>query len=582
MIKNFRNVIHILDKAQRRHFVFIIVLSFFGMLFEVLGIGLLLPTLGFVLNSNIVEKYPFLSPFIKFLGNPNQTDLVTYVLCFFLGFFLFKTVYVIWLAYKQSIFAASIIDKTAKSMFSGYIRMPYPFHLLNNSAVLIRNIQSEVQSYTEVLRGLLVLILESFVALGIIAFLFLWQPLGTSVIVGFILLAVGIFNLSTRKTVKKWGYERQGSESKIHQHLMQGLGGVKEVKLMGKESFFLSQFSYYFHKRTFIIAKQLSLVQVPRMLLELLAVVGIVAVIFVSIAQNVKLDVLLTTVGVFLAAIFRLLPSLSRVMSSLQLLKFHEPAVELVKKELTVVSQSSKEKRVVESFAFSKKIVIENVSFSYPSSDELALGNVEFDIIKGQCLGIIGRSGSGKSTLIDIILGLLNPQLGAIKVDGQNISSNIRGWQNLIGYVPQTIYLTDASIEENIAFGCTGNEIDYEKVKHVIKCAMLDEFVNSLPGKEKTIIGERGARLSGGQRQRIGIARALYSNPELLVLDEATSALDNETEMDVMKAVTALKGSRTMIIVAHRHSTLTECDKIFEFENGKIVQSGSPKDLGIA
>tara|TARA_R110000796_G_scaffold118864_1_gene232730 strand:- start:91915 stop:93666 length:1752 start_codon:yes stop_codon:yes gene_type:complete len=581
MIKNYKNIIDVLDKKQKRYFILIVALSFVGMIFEILGIGLLLPTLGVVLNSDLTVNYPFLKPVLKLLGGPSQTELVRYVLYSFLIFFLVKTVYVIWLTYKQSNFAASITDRLARSLFGGYIGMPYPFHLVNNSAVLIRNIQSEVQSYTEVIRGVLVLILECFIALGIATFLFVWKPLGTSLIVGFIALTVFVFNLTTKKIVKKWGYQRQEAESKVHQHLMQGLGGVKEVKLMGKESYFLKQFHQHFHRRTFIIAKQLALVQVPRMLLEFLAVIGIVAVIFVSIAQNVELDVLLTTVGVFLAAIFRLLPSLSRIMASVQLIKFHEPAVELVKNELKEVANYHQEQATVTAFSFSQKVIISNVSFIYPSSDNYALEKVEFNIKKGECIGIIGKSGSGKSTLIDIILGLVDPLEGAVMVDGININSNIRGWQNLVGYVPQTIYLTDASIEENIAFGSSKEEINGERIKQVIKNAMLEDFIKTLPEIEKTIIGERGARISGGQRQRIGIARALYNDPELLVLDEATSALDNETEKDVMKAVTALKGTRTMVIVAHRHSTLTECDRIYEFEDGKIVRKGTPIELGL-
>lgn len=581
MITNIRKIFDILNKDQRRDFVYISILSFVGMVFEVLGIGLLLPTLGVVLDEDIQGKYPILKPALEFMGNPSQTELVSYVLYSFLIFFSVKTVYVIWLTYKQSKFAAVITDKIATSLFGGYIKMPYPFHLVNNSAVLIRNIQSEVQSYTEVIRGLLVLILEGFVALGIAFFLLMWQPAGTSLVVGFILLTIALFNLGTKRTVKKWGSERQEAESKVHQHLMQGLGGVKEVKLMGKESYFLRRFQEHFRQKVFVIAKQLALVQVPRVLLEFLAVVAIVAVIFVSISRQVELEVLLTTVGVFLAAIFRLLPSLSRIMASLQLIKFHEPAIDLVKKELQEIANSPKEQFEIKPFKFEKDISISNVSFTYPSGEDLALRSVDFNFKKGECIGIIGKSGSGKSTLIDIILGLLSPQLGSVKVDDIEMSSNLRGWQNLIGYVPQTIYLTDASIEENIAFGCSKDEIDQDLILEVIKSAMLEEFVNSLPLQGKTMIGERGARLSGGQRQRIGIARALYHNPELLVLDEATSALDNETERDVMKAVTALKGSSTMIIVAHRHSTLTECDRVYEFEEGRIVRYGSPLELHI-
>lgn len=579
MIKNLKGIVGILNKEQTKWFIYIVALSFLGMLFEVFGIGLLIPTLSAILDPDFATKYEFLGPVIDFLGNPDQAKLVSFILYAFIFYFLMKMVYMIWLTYKQSNFAASITDSIAESLFGGYIHLPYSYHLENNSAVLIRNIQSEVQNYTETIRTVLTLVLECLISLGIAIFLFVWQPVSTSAMGGSILVVILVFNRLTKKSVQTRGEQRQDAESKVTQHLIQGLGGIKEVKLMGKESYFLQKFHVYFNKKVFVIARQLAFVQVPRMMLEFLAVIGIVMVIFISISRNVPLDNLLTTVGVFLAAIFRMLPSLSRILSALQVLKFHEPVVGLLKKELKMVGEVPRVEYQGENLNFKKGLSLKEVSFSYTGDHNYALQRVSLDVGKGECIGIIGRSGSGKSTLIDLVLGLINPSNGKVLVDDADINSNMRGWQNLVGYVPQTIYLTDATIRENIAFGSSPEEIDDQMIRKVLKSAMLEEFIDMLPDKEFTMIGENGARISGGQRQRIGMARALYHNPELLVLDEATSALDNETEREVMKAVTALKGSRTIVIVAHRHSTLVECDRIYEFENGKIVRTGKPVEL---
>jgi ABC-type multidrug transport system fused ATPase/permease subunit len=580
-MKSYLEILAILEKPQKISLLFMAILCFIGMVFEIGGLGLLIPSLTIILKSNIAVQYPILKPILQSLGNPSQETLILWSMTSFLLFFMIKMVFMIYLTYKQSSYVAKISDNLSKRLFEGYLRQPYAYHLETNSATLLRNIQSEVNNYCEVIKSFLILLLELLTSIGIALFLFVWQPWGTLITSLLMISSVFIFFKSTKQIVYKWGLIRQSHESHINKHLLQGLGGVKEVKLMGKEDFFLHEFFKYNTIKTKTIAKQLSLIQVPRLYLEFLAVLGIVSLVFLSIYRNINLENLLTILGVYMAASFRLIPSVNRIMSSFQTIKFHQPVVNLLYNELKQFNVDFHYKNDNGKIEFKKEIQLNNISFHYSTDKRLVLKDINIIINKGDCIGIVGQSGSGKSTLIDLILGLIFPVNGAILIDGINIQENLRKWQNLIGYVPQTIYLNDASLKSNIAFGIQEDKVDFNSLQNAINCAMLDDFVKNLPDGIDTLIGERGTKLSGGQRQRIGIARALYHNPELLVLDEATSALDNETEREVMKAVNGLQGTKTIIIVAHRHSTLLKCDKIYEFSKGNIIKIGSPKEFSI-
>lgn len=582
-MKQYIGMLSILDRPEKKKLIILTVLSVIGTFFEITGIGMLIPALTIMLKSDIVREYPFLRPLIDLLGNPSQNTLIIWIMSIFLVFILVKMIFMIYLTYKQTNYVALIFDKLSQKLFSGYLRLNYAFHLDTNSATLLRNIQSEVNNYCDVVKSFLVLILEVMTAGGIFAFLFIWQPLGTLIICVVTLFFVWLYSLATKKKVYNWGVIRQDEEGHINQHLMQGLGGIKEVKLMGKEDFFLNEFSMHSTVRNKIIAKQLALVQVPRLFLEFLSVLGIVCLVFVSIYRGVNIEYLLTILGVYMVGSYRLIPSMNKIMAALQNIKFHQPVIQLMMQELAIF-KNKMETQPVDNYriSFRDLIVVENLSFHYARNNRMVLKNINFHVNRGECIGIIGESGSGKSTFVDIMLGLLKPVEGKILADGMDVCNGMRSWRDLIGYVPQNIYLTDASLKSNIAFGVPEDQINEQNLNDAIRSAMLDGFVKNLPEGVNTTIGERGTKISGGQRQRIGIARALYHRPELLILDEATSALDNETEHEVMRAVTNLKGSRTIIIVAHRYSTLAKCDRIYEFGMGKILRIITPADLNIA
>jgi ABC-type multidrug transport system fused ATPase/permease subunit len=363
----------------------------------------------------------------------------------------------------------------------------------------------------------------------------------------------------------------------ILQHLQQGFGGVKDVKVLGREEFFVEQYSEHLVgtaivSRRFLIAQAL-----PRFGLEILTIMGLAVLVATMVGSGKDLASILPVLGLFGAAAFRLLPAVNRLITSLQTINSNRPLVDDLYRDLSLPNPAIRSRSIGRKFH--DVIDIHDVSFRYESSPTEALSDVSLRVKRGEAVGLVGPSGSGKSTLVDVLLGLLEPQSGRVVVDGQDIRFDLRWWQDQIGYVPQSIFLTDDTLRRNVAFGLPKNEIDDDAVRAAIRSAQLEDFVSTLTVGLETVVGERGVRLSGGQRQRIGIARALYHNPGVLVLDEATSSLDTETEHGVMQAVQALQGEKTVIIVAHRLSTVEYCDRLYRLENARIVDEGSFRDV---
>ena len=568
-----------LSANQERQVVILGTLMIVGVFFEMIGLGALIPALGLMLNPGIINNYPLLNKIFTQLGNPTQLQIVIYGLILLIIIYAIKAIFLIFLSWRQSKFSSELSADLANQLFFGYLKLPYGFHLEKNSAELLRNIQSEVGQFTFISQSVIALSVEISIVIGVALMLLIIEPAGALIITSFLILSVYIFHSLTKKRLLSWGELRQKHTGLANQHLLQGLGGVKDVKLLGREDYFLNEFSVQNNSNAKIQTRVSTLGLVPRLYLELLAVIGLVGLIIIMVIQNKPIELLLPTMGVFAAAAFRMIPSANRIMTSIQGIRYAKPVVELLYSEIELIRAINEIKNSNELIVYHDKLQLKNLSFQYPSSDLKALDNVTLSIIKGQTVGLIGPSGSGKTTLVDIILGLLKPTYGEILSDGKNINNNIRSWQNQIGYVPQSIYLTDDSLRNNIAFGIPSNEINEIEILNSIKAAQLVEFINSLPNGLDTFVGERGVRLSGGQRQRIGIARALYNNPPFLLLDEATSALDTATEVEVMSEVMAMRGQKTILIVAHRLTTVSTCDIIYRFSSGKIVEEGSPESI---
>jgi ABC-type multidrug transport system fused ATPase/permease subunit len=345
--------------------------------------------------------------------------------------------------------------------------------------------------------------------------------------------------------------------------------------MLGCEENFLKQYDIHNTKSAKIAQWQQTLQALPRLWLEVVAVSSIVALILSMIAQGRNMQSIIPVLALFGAAAFRLLPSLSRILTALSALRFSIPVINVLEKEIKIKVKAIDVKENKIHHKFFNEITLNDVIYSYPNAQIRALNKLSVNIGCKESVGFVGASGAGKSTIIDIILGLLTPDYGHVSVDGIDIQKDLRGWQNQIGYVPQSVFLTDDTLRHNVAFGLKDGEIDDKAVWHAIKAAQLDEFVSSQVNGLETIVGERGVRLSGGQRQRIGIARSLYHDPDVLVLDEATSSLDVDTEREIMETINVLHGNKTLIIIAHRLSTVMDCDRIYRMENGKVIEEGA-------
>ncbi|MBZ4218569.1 MAG: ABC transporter ATP-binding protein/permease [Chlorobium sp.] len=565
-----------LKPKERVNVAILLFLMLIGVCLETLGIGLVIPTLAIFSEHTIADKYPAIRPLLQFLGNPDpNTLLIGGVLLLFIVY-LFKAVYLGLLAWAQNRFISNVEARLSLHLFTIYLRQPYAFHLQQNSAILIRNVTTEVGVFTNnVLTPTLQLITESLVIVALCVMLVLIEPVGSIIIISiFGLTSLGFMQL-TKKRMTRWGEIRQQHDGMRLLHLQQGLGGAKDVKLLGRDSEFLNTYKVHTNARASVMQLNATVQQLPRLLMELLTIAAFALLVITTLAQGGVIGDIIPKMGLFAVAAFRLIPSINRILAASQALKYCSPVIDILSKELELPMPETN-KPETSSKSFNNQLVLQNISYTYPAAPSPALNNISLSIKQGTSVGFIGKSGSGKSTLVDILLGLLTPDSGSIEAECLDIQENIRGWQNQIGYVSQSIYLTDDTLRKNIGFGLPTEEIDEEAIKMAISAAFLTEFVEQLPEGLDTIVGERGVRLSGGQRQRIGIARALYHNPSILVLDEATSALDIATEKEVMEAVNALQGSKTIIIVAHRLSTIEKCDTVYNLANGKIESHGTP------
>ncbi|MDO8208679.1 MAG: ABC transporter ATP-binding protein [Gallionella sp.] len=578
-MNTFAKIYALLTHTERRGAAVLFALMIVGMLLETLGVGLVIPAITLMMQGDLVARYPAIAPILGFLGKPSQRELITAAMLGLVGVYLVKNLFLAFLIWRQTHFAFDVQATLSQRLFAIYLRQPYTFHLQRNSAQLVRNVIGEVSIFAGVMTSSLMLFTELMVLAGIAILLLLVEPLGALIVVVVLGGAAWGFHRLTRERISRWGVERQIHDGLCIQHLQQGLGGAKDVKLLGREIDFLEQFNTHNIKSTRVGKLQSTFQNFPRLIFELLAVTGLAILVFSMLSQGRDMTSIIPTLGLFAAAAFRLMPSINRVLVSVQALRYSLPVVNTLYEELKLTSPDLASRQTGSQQELKNQLRLTDIEYYYPAATLPALDGISIDIRKGECVGFIGASGSGKSTLIDVILGLLAPSSGLVEVDGHDIQQGLRQWQDHIGYVPQSIYLTDDTLRRNVAFGLTEELIDDLAVHRAVKAAQLDEFVSALPEGLETMVGERGVRLSGGQRQRIGVARALYHDPAVLVLDEATSALDGETEHEVMEAVAALQGSKTIIIVAHRLSTVENCDRLFRLEHGKVVEEGCPAEM---
>lgn len=571
--------------AEERHSAYLLFfMMLIGVFLETFSIGLIIPALAVMTGQNPGVSFPM---FTKYLPPAviamEAKQLVIWGMLLLVVVYVVKSFFLVYLAWLQNRFTFKVQTRISKQLLTSYLAQPYIYHLQRNSAQLILNITTGVYLLSSAISHGLVLLTEILIAASISLLLFKVEPLGTAAALCLLGLSAFFISRAIGKRNVRWGEKSQHHEGMRIQYIQQCLGGVKEILLLGRAKNFISRYAEHNTKSGEMIFYQNTTLQIPRLVLEALSVCALAAlVIMILLRDGSGVATVIPIIGLFATAAFRLMPSINRILSAIQNHQYQRSTVDTIYDELTNIQADT---RVISAPVITNKVslksavVMKNISYTYPNTQLPALSKISIKIIKGDIVGFIGTSGAGKSTLVDILLGLLQPTEGKVLQDGVDIKENIQAWQKQIGYVPQTIFLTDESLRQNIAFGIPDDEIDDSNVQRALLAAQLSSFVDGLPEGLMTLVGERGVRLSGGQRQRIGIARALYHDPDILVLDEATSALDNETEQDVMQAIYALHGQKTILMVAHRTSTVAQCDYLYRLEHGKIVAEGSPSEL---
>lgn len=566
-------VFQILSKKQRKRFYLILFCLFVGMILEAFGIGIILPVLNIIVSPENLKQFVWLNNFFNSISLINNNQIIIFALILLMGVYFFKSLYLVLLSYYQNRYISFISSQISNRLFKNYLNQDFMFHNERNSSELIKMLQVEISKVSSLLSSGVTLITEIAIAIAIILVLFFVEPRGTIFIISFFLVFGSLFYYFSKNKSSAWGVIRQQEDSKISKLITEGLNGINEVFLLGKERFFHSRLVQYNKTIARINSNQITIGQIPRYYLEFISIVSLVGFILIMILNDKDLNEIISIGGVFIAATFRVLPSVNRIIGSLQQIKYYKSSVDIVINDLNLEGLPIIDKKDQTEIYFQHKLQVDQVSFSYPKSESPIFENLNFELNRGEAVGIIGPSGVGKSTFTNLIVGFLNSFEGDFKVDGKRIDKfNAANWRKQLGYVPQSIYLTDDTIRANIAFGEEPDEIDDLRIKKAVKKAQLYSFIQGLPKKLDSIVGERGAQLSGGQQQRIGIARALYHEPKLLMLDEATSALDEETEKEVMKAVEGLKGEMTILIITHRLSTLSCCDKIYKVDQKKLVE----------
>ena len=558
-------------------------LIFISTCLEVLGIGIILPYLAILLDPEKVLTLPFMSVVYSILEDAGLVDGITHFLIFstflVIVFYWLKNIFYIFSLRYQVRFNYTLYTRMSSELLHYYLNESYLQHINRNTSDVIRNVNQQTLDLIQgFLFPILLLVTEILVVLLLLAFLIAINPIATLYV--FVLIGVcvmGIFYYSRAK-LQQSGEVVARNRSASNKAVLQSLGSFKTTKMLGKETFFVDSFNSAVQQMS-IANQYLDLTQsLPRFFLETSIVTVMMSLAMILLYQGQPSGELILMLSVFGLAGIRLLPSMNRILNSLNSIKYMQGVLKDVMGDIVSATKMNNTVKINENsrtneFVF-ESLTLKNINFNYVSNTPV-LRNISLTIERNQSIGFVGHSGSGKSTLIDIMLGLLSQKTGNIVINGRNIDDVLPEWQRSVGYIPQDIYLIDDTIKANIAFGIKKDDVDYAQIMTVLEVAQLDELICSLPNGIETVIGERGVKLSGGQRQRIGIARALYHNPQILVMDEATAALDNMTEKAFMNAINNLKGKKTLIMIAHRLSTVKDCDIIYFMENGEIVDSGS-------
>lgn len=587
-ITTIKQLLSLLTPKQRKQAIGVFVLVVIGAAFETLGVAAVLPFVYAVLDTSQLWNNQYIMMFADTFGINTDTQLIISLGILIGVFYICKNLFLMGVSYLENKFKADFVYEVSKLMLYSYMKRPYIYFLGTNSAEMIRGLNDDIVSINDMMTALFKIFSLGFMMIGIGVFLVIQEPV---MALGIILLAVIVFAvivLVVKKKIRELGKLKIVYATAAYKYANQAINGIKEISIMKRDDYFLNSYTGITSKKKNADAVYNSISVAPERIVEATFVCGIIGIVCIQVGIGGMKETLITNLAAFAVGAMRVMPSLSTLTGRMTQFMYLRPALSGICKNIEAAryqekmflemqdSIDSNEHKV----DFCDKVVIRDVDWKYPNTDKYILKDTRITIHKGECVALVGKSGAGKTTLADILLGLLKPKKGSVSMDGMDIYAIPYAWSKIIGYVPQTVYLIDDTIRNNVAFGIEEKEVDDAKVWKALEKAQLKEFTEALPDRLNTIIGERGVKFSGGQRQRIAIARALYHDPEIMVFDEATAALDGETEEAVMDAINMLRGEKTLIIIAHRLNTIRYCNRFYEVREQKVTERTKEEVLG--
>ncbi len=573
MKNKFNNIIQITGKKNFVHLIFLSFLLIILSLFEFVGVGAIPVFMSIILDPQILASKIDIPFIVDYINSSEKGNLILISSAFLVIVFLIKNLFYVFIIYYQGQLTKKIKLYLSIKVYKKYLNLDYLSLIEKNSAVLIRSLTNDVGNTSTFVLNIINLFRETVIFLAICALLFYADPLISFVMLVFFGLVSFLFFLRTHKAIYHQGKSLQYLSSDKIKVINNTIGSIKEIKIFKLEKFLEKIYSNNAENYEKFAFKNYFIKFMPRVVLEIGAVSGIIFLIVFYVLLEKNLMSLLPFLSLVVVSIIRIVPGLNLIQNSLSTLKTIMPSYNHVIRELSFKDESIQpitDKK--ESIQFKNKIELKNISFNYPFNEKNIINKFSLEIFRGDKIGIVGKSGSGKTTLVSLLLGLIKPKSGKILIDDKEINFSKYEWNNIAGYVPQDIFLLEDTIKNNITFGLHEKDIELDKVVKACKLAQIENFVNSLPKKLDTIIGEKGYNLSAGQRQRLGIARVLYRNPVLLVLDESTSSLDQETEKNFIDDVFNLSKDKTIIFISHKLSALKNCNKIYDLNNFEFIK----------
>ena len=581
MRKIFQKMMVLLDARQKRQMVGIVILMLIGGVLESVGISLIAPVMEIVLQPEAVDQKPYLHFLYTFFHLHSTEQLAGLIMVALVLVFVIKNIFLYFMNVVQLRFVYTNQFATSRRMMINFMKRPYEYYLNADTSVIQRNITSDVNNMYGLILSVLQLTSEVIVFVCLVVILLSQDAQMTIFIAGLLIVVLMIIKYVIKPVMQRAGRENQDYYSGLYKWIEESVTGIKEIKIAGRENYFINGYADCGAGYVNAVQKYNLYNSTPRLLIETVAIAGMIGYMLCLMQTGVSIRQVAPSLSVLALAAARLLPSANRINTYTTSIAYFEPffmnvsdhlQAEIHDEDMTYDEHVYRRRETVEKLPLHREISLENISYKYPNTDVYILKEANLKIPVGKSGGIVGTSGAGKTTIVDVMLGLLAPAEGRILADGVEVRAHYKEWLKNIGYIPQTIFMLDSTIRKNVAFGVPDDEIEEERVWAALKEAQLDTYIRSLPDGLDTSIGERGIRLSGGQRQRIGIARALYEDPEVMVLDEATSALDGETEAAIMESINRLHGKKTLVIIAHRLTTIEKCDLVYRVGEQKAVR----------